>query len=66
MPTHQTWVGHTIEVFNWTDCDPEGGYDYLTPNSTNWSYTVSNLNDLTYLRADDIHLYHTITSVAVL
>ena len=61
-----TWANHTIEVFNWVNCNPDGGYDYFTATSTDWSYTVSNLNNLLYLRASDIHLYHTITSVAVL
>ncbi|GIM97333.1 peptidase inhibitor family I36 protein [Paractinoplanes toevensis] len=58
------WVGRTIEVFNWVNCNPGGGWGFWFPESVGSSYSNSNLSTLKWVQTD-ITLYHTITSVAV-
>lgn len=62
--TQQLWVGHTIEVFNWVNCNPDGGFGYWIPSSATSSYSSSNLSDLTWI-GSSITLYHSVTSIAV-
>ena len=62
--TQDLWVGRSIQVFNWVNCNPNGGWGYWYPSSVGSSYGSPNLSGLTWIGAD-ITLYHTITSVAV-
>jgi len=58
------WVGHTILVYNWVNCNNSGGFGFWSVNSSSASYSNANLSSITWINSDST-LYHTITSIAV-
>lgn len=59
------WVGHTILVYNWINCNQDGGFGFWTVDSNPDAYSISNLSNITWVN-NNITLYHTITSIAVI
>lgn len=60
----QLWAGHTIEIYNWINCNPDGGFGFWTVPSANSSDGISNLTTRQWVN-NSITLYHTVTSIAV-
>lgn len=58
--TDIAWSAYDVYVYNWTDCNPGGGY-YIFHGSG--VVTLSDLSVDFYAGAPTVSLYHTITSV---
>jgi hypothetical protein len=59
------WLGHTILIYNWVNCNNDGGFGFWSVNSVPSSYSIDNLSTITWV-GNNISPYHTITSIAVI
>jgi hypothetical protein len=62
-PYPDAWSNYTVYVFNWTNCNPDGGYDSF-PGSEDTG--LPDLSQPYYVNNTSIHLYHTITSIELI
>ena len=58
--TDLAWEAYDVYVYNWTDCNPGGGYYVLHGSNVD---VEGDLSVDFYVGAPSIYLYHTITSV---
>lgn len=59
------WVGHTIFIYNWVNCNNEGGFGFWGIDSNHDSLSWADLH-YDHWALNTIPLYHTITSIAVI
>jgi hypothetical protein len=59
------WVGHTIFIYNWVNCNNEGGFGMWGIASTSDSRSYPNLSSLTWIN-NNLNAYHAISSIMVI